>query len=465
MSNIFFIREKYFHFLNFQLIIKLCLLGKDAHLVKKSFHYSWIILIVAFIGVMAAQGLRYSFGAFMVPWEEDFSATRGTISAISFVSFLVFAISQPVIGKLIDQYGIKKIFMYSTILLGFSTILTYFATSIWMLFLLFGVISSLGFGGASGVTASMAVTKWFHKKQGLALGLVEAGFGAGQMVMVSSSLLLIEQLGWKVTVLLLGGFLLFIIFPIIAIFLVSNPSNKGLKALGADEELPNDTNEGRENGIYYTTNRKSFYKHRAFWFLVIPYFICGYTTTGLMDTHLIPFAQSCGFTAVETGTAVSLLAFFNTAGTIVSGIFADRWSNKGMISAIYFLRGLTIVFLLIFTLNVQWLAFLVEHPWILFVFSISFGIVDFAVVAPTVKLLASYFKGPYLGVVTGFLFMSHQLGSAFGSYIPGILFDTTLNYTSSFASAAVLLLVAAVLSGFLPKSEGQLISNSKEITV
>lgn len=445
-------------------MIKICSIERMSIFVKKSFHYSWVILIVAFIGVMAAQGLRYSFGAFMVPWEDDFSATRGTISAISFVSFLVFAISQPIIGKLIDQYGIKKIFMYSIILLGFSTILTYFATSTWMLFLLFGVISPLGFGGASGVTASMAVTKWFHKKQGLALGLVEAGFGAGQMVMVSSSLLLIDQFGWKVTVLLLGGFLLFIIFPIIAIFLVSNPSDKGLKALGADEELPNETNEESKNGIYSSAKRKSFYKHRAFWLLVIPYFICGYTTTGLMDTHLIPFAQSCGFTAIETGTAVSLLALFNTAGTIVSGFLADRWNNKVMISAIYFLRGLTIVFLLIFTLNIQWLAFLVEHPWILFAFSISFGIVDFAVVAPTVKLLASYFKGPSLGLVTGFLFMSHQLGSAFGSYIPGLLFDTTLSYTSSFASAAVLLLVAAVLSGFLPKTSSRFFTNHGQLS-
>jgi MFS family permease len=193
------------------------------------------VLAVSFIGVLAAQGLRYAFGAFMTPWENEFSVSRGVVSAISFISFIVFAISQPIIGKLIDQYGVKKIFVYSTIILGTATILTYFATSIWEMFLLYGIISSLGFGGASGVTASLAVTRWFHKKQGLALGLVEAGFGAGQMVMVSSSLFLIHEYGWKMTVLFLGGFLLFIVSPILALFLKSDPSEIGLSALGAEE--------------------------------------------------------------------------------------------------------------------------------------------------------------------------------------------------------------------------------------
>lgn len=389
----------------------------------------------------------------MLPWEKDFSATRGTISAISFVSFLVFAISQPIIGRLIDKFGIRRIYIYSIVLLGVSTILTYFATSTWMLFLLFGIISSLGFGGASGVTASMAVTKWFHKKQGLALGLVEAGFGAGQMVIVSSSLLLIDHFGWKFTVLILGGFLLLIIFPILAFFLVSNPSDKGLKAFGENEREEN-LAFNRDNEPAVSVLQKPFYHYRAFWFLVIPYFICGFTTTGLMDTHLIPFAQSCGFTAAVTGTAVSLLALFNTGGTIVSGFLADRWNNRYMISGIYFLRGITIVFLLIFTLNVKGMVIFVEYPWLLFLFSISFGIVDFAVVAPTVKLLANYFKGQSLGIVTGFLFMSHQLGSAFGSYLPGFLYDRTFSYTSSFAIAAILLFGAAGLSVLLPKTIG-----------
>lgn len=418
-------------------------------MISRKIHYGWIILAVSFIGVLAAQGLRYSFGAFMTPWENEFSASRGAVSAISFISFLIFAISQPFIGKLIDLYGMKRIFVYSIILLGATTLLTYFATSIWELIILYGVISSLGFGGASGVTASMAVTKWFRKKQGLALGLVEAGFGAGQMVMVSTSLFLINLYGWKHTVLFLGGFLLIFVFPILGIFLKSEPSDIGLKALGAEENLEKQVVHVEASSR--SMSKTSFLTHRGFWFLIVPYFICGITTTGLMDTHLIPFAQSCGFSVAVTSTAVSLLAAFNTGGTIFAGILADRWDNRKMLSIIYFIRGLTILFLLVFLVNVQWLGILINHPWILFVFSIAFGLVDFAVVAPTVKLLAGYFNGSSLGVVTGFLYMSHQLGSALGSYIPGLLFDYSNSYTSAFVGATILLFLAAIVSACLPK--------------
>ncbi|KLT19948.1 MFS transporter [Neobacillus vireti] len=417
----------------------------------KKIHYGWVILAVCFIGVLAAQGLRYCFGAFMEPWEQEFTASRSMVSAISFVSFIVFALSQPVIGKLIDKHGVKRIFVYSIILIGVTTILIYFAQNIWQLLILYGVISSLGFGGASGVTATIAVTKWFHKKQGLALGLVEAGFGAGQMVMVSSSLFLINAFGWKSTVLLLGGFLLLIVFPLLAIFLKSEPAEMGIKALGAVGTAEKQQQDSMETKETQPILKKGFLFHRGFWFLIIPFFICGFTTTGLMDTHLIPFAQACGFSVAVTGTAVSLLAAFNTGGTVVAGILADRFDNRKMIAWIYFFRGMTIVFLVIFLTSAKWLGFFIENPWLLFVFSISFGIVDFAVVAPTVKLLADYFRGSSLGVVTGFLYMSHQLGSAIGSFLPGVFFDRAGSYTSSLVTAAILLMLAAIVSACLPK--------------
>jgi MFS family permease len=419
---------------------------------KKKIHYGWIILAVSFTGVLAAQGLRYSFGAFMHPWEMEFSASRGMVSAISFISFAVFAISQPIIGKFIDQFGVKRIFVFSIILLGITTLLSYYATAIWQLFLLYGIISSLGFGGASGVTASLAVTKWFHKKQGLALGLVEAGFGAGQMLVVSSSLFLIEKFGWRMTDLVLGGILLLVILPILAIFLKSDPADLRMLPFGLDKKTADQPVHNTEK-TKPKMERKSYLKHRGFWLLVVPYFICGFTTTGLMDTHLIPFSQTCGFSVAVTGAAVSLLAAFNTGGTVIAGILADQVNNRKMLSFIYFVRGLTILFLLLFMLNSEWLGYFLNHPWLLFVFSITFGLVDFSVVAPTIKVLASYFQGPSLGIATGFLYMSHQLGSAIGSYLPGYLFDISGSYTSSFMIAALVLLLASILSAYLPKTE------------
>ncbi|PLR93860.1 MFS transporter [Bacillus sp. T33-2] len=412
----------------------------------RKIHYAWIILAVSFIGVLASQGVRFTFGAFMGSWEDYFSANRGTISAISFVSFLVFAVSQPIVGKLVDNYGVKTIFVFSTLIVGAATILSFFVTSVWQLFILYGIIASLGFGGASGVTASVAVTKWFAQKRGLALGIVEAGFGAGQMVLVPSSILLIESFGWKWAVLILGSFLILIVCPILAILLKSEPSESGLAALGSESSHEITTPVKKQQ----QTSKTSLWDRR-FLFLLIPFFVCGVTTTGLMDTHLIPFAQYCGFTPGITSAAVAALAGFNVLGTLISGILADRINNKTILIFLYFARALTIVFLLIFSSNAGLMKLFMDYPVLLLAFSVSFGLVDFATVAPTIKLLSDYFKGQSFGLLSGWLFMSHQLGSAIGSYIPGLLFDETNSYQLSFLIAFILLIAAGFFSALLPK--------------
>jgi MFS family permease len=414
----------------------------------RKIHYAWIILAIAFLGVLAAQGIRLSFGAFMGSWEEYFSTNRGTISAISFVSFIVFAVSQPIVGKLIDTVGVRKIFVAGGFIVGISTVLSFFVTSVWQLFILYGVIASLGFGAASGVTASVVVTKWFSKKQGLALGLVEAGFGAGQMIIVPSSILLIEEFGWKWTVVIIGSILIIVVCPILALFLKSEPSKAGLRPYG--EETPKQVISAKGDTSKTLSKPKM---DRRFWFLLIPFFVCGVTTTGLMDTHLIPFAQYCGFTPGVTSAAVSTLAAFNIFGTLVSGILADRIDNKKILTFLYFTRALTIVFLLLMSSNGAILSVFLENPVLLIVFSISFGLVDFATVAPTIKLLSDYYKGQSVGLLTGWLFMSHQLGSALGSFLPGVLFDVTNSYQISFIIAFVLLLAAGIFSVLLPKVE------------
>lgn len=162
----------------------------------------------------------------------------------------------------------------------------------------------------------------------------------------------------------------------------------------------------------------SFLKTRNFWFLAIPFIICGYTTTGLMDTHLIPISHDHGFSTNITGAAVSLLAAFNIIGTLCSGQIADHFSNRKFLALLYFIRGLSIILLL---LTDQWL--------LLMIFALSFGLVDFATFAPTTMLASEYFKNQSVGLVIGLLSLGHQIGSALGAFIPGLLYDMTGDYS------------------------------------
>ncbi|MDF2038221.1 MFS transporter [Cytobacillus oceanisediminis] len=413
-------------------------------------HYAWIILILTFLALLAAQGVRLSFGAFMAPWEHEFSANRSVISFIAFVSYIVFAISQPYVGRLIDKYGIRYILSCSILVIGFSTLLTFFTTNAVQLMIIYGVIASVGFGGASNVAGTMAVATWFADKKGMAMGLMSAGTAAGQLILVPLSLFLIDQLGWKTTVLVLGFFLIVFIFPLLLLFIRSTPADLHIEAYGAKVSDSEKGKQGKK-APKGTLSIFQLLKRKEFLFLMLPFFVCGVTTTGLMDTHLIPFAQYCGFTPGVTGAAVSLLAGFNILGTVVSGFLADRWNCRRILAFLYGVRALTIVLLLIIVNDASLFGFFVTQSHLLILFAISFGIVNFATVAPTMKLAAEYFRHLSAGAVIGWIYLSHQLGSALGSFVPGVIFDLTGSYDSSFIASIVLLVLASAFSIMLPR--------------
>ncbi|MBU2660975.1 MFS transporter [Bacillus cabrialesii] len=403
----------------------------------KRLHYAWIIVSVTFLILLAVQGVRLSFGAFVEPWERQFSMDRGTISLISTLSFIVYGISQPVIGRLVDKWGARAVLSWSSLLTGVSIFLTYFVTSPWQLFLLYGLGVSLGVGGASNVAASVLVVNWFSKKRGLAFGIMEAGFGAGQMLLVPGSLMLIHWFSWKLTVVVLGLLLMVIVFPAALLMLRNNPSEMNAEPIGGLAEAEKET-ASKTTALSVT----GMFRMKPFWFLMLPFLICGFTTVGLMDTHLIPFSHDHGFSTTVTSAAVSLLAGFNIAGILLSGIIADRWSSRKILCFLYAVRALSIV-ILIYS----------HEPYLLLAFAILFGLVDFATVAPTQMLATQYFQNYSIGLMIGWLSLAHQIGSALGAYVPGVIYTVTGEYTLAFYLSIGMLVLASVMNVMLREPE------------
>lgn len=395
---------------------------------KLQIHYAWVIVSITFLTLLAVQGVRLSFGAFIEPWEQDFSMDRGTVSLISTLSFIIYGVSQPIAGKLIDRWGARMILSVSTFLVGICIFLTAFIQYSWQLFILYGLIS-VGVGGASNVAATVVVTNWFNEKRGFAFGLMEAGFGAGQMLLVPGSLMLIHWLDWKSTVIILGAFLVIVVFPTVGLFLRNRPQEKGMTPLGGSEK---EEGAADENKPFASFSIWTAFRMRKFWLLILPFAICGFTTTGLMDTHLIPIAHDHGFSTTVTSAAVSILAGFNIIGILISGVVADHWSSRKMLFILYAVRAISIGILL-FSHNTV----------LLLIFAVLFGLVDFATVAPTQLLATKYFKNYSVGLILGWLFLSHQIGSALGAYLPGLFYSETGNYSPSFYLSLVLLAGAA----------------------
>jgi sugar phosphate permease len=404
-------------------------------------HYAWTVLALCFFAILCAQGVRLSFGAFVRPWEAAFGASRGEIALIGSLSFLVYGGSQPFVGRAVDRFGIRRTLALSTLVVAAGMALSAAAQSPWQLALAYGVVASLGFGGASGVAASVAVTYWFSARRGLAFALVEAGFGAGQLLLVPTALLLVTTVGWRPT--LLGGaaVLAGAVAPVLWRRLRDRPEDVGLEPIGGPVAEPAPTPAGDEAAPPATAvGLRGLARSRGFWSLAAPFFVCGITTTGFVDTHLIPLAQDRGIPSATAGLAVALLAAANVSGILASGPLADRVDNRLLLAALYATRGLSFVVL----------ALLVSGP-ALVGFAMLFGLVDFSVVAPTQSLAARYVDARTAGLAFGCLNAVHQLGSAIGAWLPGVAFDRTGSYDSVLVVAIVVLAVAAITCLTLPR--------------
>lgn len=165
------------------------------------------------------------------------------------------------------------------------------------------------------------------------------------------------------------------------------------------------------------------------------------TTTGFVDTHLIPLAQDRGISTSTTGLAVALLAAANITGILASGPLSDRVDNRLLLAGLYATRGVSFVALLS-----------LAGPGALIGFALLFGLVDYATVAPTQWLAAHYVDPRTVGLAFGCLNAVHQLGSAIGAWLPGLVFDATGSYDGVLATSAVVLAVASLTCLTLPRA-------------
>ena len=443
-----------------------------------------MILIVLYVGLVASYGMRASFGAYISPWEKEFSASRTMVTSISMFSFVVYAIAQPIVGKLNDHFGKNIIPSVGIFLLGVSLLLTSQARQIWQVFVLFGVLFSLGVACCCNVVTSAVISNWFIEKRGFAIGLTTSGMAVGQLILVPVNMSIIDKLGWRTTMAALSIVVMVVVSPLFIFLLRSKPEEKGMKPYGyvgpvddslavvphsggspiddslADVTLTDvtltdvtltDVTRSSVSGAADAASGDSLaavgplpvlraLRSKAFWLLTIPYFICGFTDVGLIQTHLIPMSEGRGFPSATVAAAFSVIAAFNIAGSIVTGHLADRFNRKRQLAVIYAVRAFTCVFLIFLKL-----------PWLLIPFAVVYGSMEMASIAPTNSLTVHLFDKFSIGAVLGLVSVSHQLGGAVGSWVPGVLFDMTGSYFAVLALSVVLLLGISALSLRIPE--------------
>ena len=212
-----------------------------------------------------------------------------------------------------------------------------------------------------------------------------------------------------------------------------------------------------QNGQKRNPIKKSFSvlfncsKHPGFWILSSTFFICGFTSNGLVSQHFIPFCADNNIGIVVASSYLAIIGLFNFMGSIGSGWLADKFDNYKLQAVFYSVRGLSLVYLPFSSLDIFYLTL-----WAIF-----FGLDFIATIPPTGRFCSKFFGSIDGPIAFAWIFSIHQIGAAGAAYGAGRTRDIFLTYEPVFLVAGIACFIATVLLlGFRLTPQSQLTFSS-----
>jgi sugar phosphate permease len=404
-------------------------------LIGRPLHYAWLIVVVTFVTLITTAGFRATPGVLIVPLQDEFGWSRGTISIAVSIGLLLFGIAAPFSAALMERFGVRRVMLVALATIAGGASLTTLMDAPWQLDLLWGVVVGSATGAVSVPLAATVANRWFAKRRGLVTGILTASNASGQMIFLPILAWIATTYGWRWVAVSVAAVAMVIVFPVVAIVVRDRPQAIGIEPYGATAPVPVPERSAHPFRPAVDGLRLAFHS-REFWYLSGTFFVCGLSTNGLLGTHLIPAAVDHHLTAVTGASLLALMGLFDMIGTTCSGLLTDRLDPRRLLAWYYALRGLAVIAL----------PYAFGSGYALVAFAVFYGLDWVATVPPTVMLAADHFGRERVGVVFGWIFASHQLGAAFAAWAAGASRTWLGTYTPAFLSAGALCLVAAAMS-------------------
>jgi MFS family permease len=386
--------------------------------------YAWVIVVVLAITMTIASGARFLFGVVLKPLSEEYGWNRAELTGAVMLGMVVISICQPLIGILVDRIGPKRILVAGLALLAVALIPFSFATSLWQIYLLYGVVTSVALAAASPVLSTALVGRWFQAKRGLAMSLATSGSAFGQLVIVPIATWIMLMTSWQMTYRVLAVALVVVALPLSAIFLRDGPTVADTAAAAPIVETG-------------ATLREAI-SHPVFWLLGFGFVVCGWTMA-FPNTHFLAYADDMGMSLLHAANTVSVTAIFSILGSVLLGIAADRFQRTSILSLTYALRGLAFLLLL-----------LLPAGNLLYVYGLVLGISWTATTPLTAAIAADRYGPRNLGLIFGSLFTFMNLGFGIGALLDGVIYETTGGYSAALLINVVLGVIAALAAALVP---------------
>jgi MFS family permease len=407
-----------------------------ASLSRRNIHYGWVMVGVTFFAALISAGTVGAPGVFIVPLQKEFGWSTAEISSALSIRFILFGLMAPFAAALLNRYGLRNVTLTAQLIVVSALVLSLGMTEVWQLVALWGVVIGIGTGMTALVLGATISTRWFAARRGLVVGILTASVATGQLVFLPLLASLTERFGWRLA---LGFVCIMLGVSAFAVLLVmrDRPSDLGLRPFGDEgtEPLPAPpVNHGSITAVALGTLRDAS-KSRAFWILFATFFVCGASTNGLVQVHLIPMCLDFGIPQVQAASLLAAMGIFDFFGTIMSGWLSDRYDNRYLLFWYYGLRGLSLIFLPFSDFSFYGLS----------IFAMFYGLDWIATVPPTVRLTAQKFGPERANLVFGWIFAGHQLGAGTAAFGAGLSRTLLSSYLPAFFVAGALCVFASLM--------------------
>ena len=381
-----------------------------------------VLLLLSGLIISLCMGLRQSLGLFMLPMTLDLGISAATFGFSIALQNIVWGLSQPLVGALADKYGPRPVLIGTALAYAAGLLLMVYSKSVPGGLEVAGFLAGVGTAGTGfGVLIGVIARATPPEQRSQRVGLVAAAGSLGTMLLAPLGQVLINGFGWQAAMLAfaaIAGSMALLALPIkgLAVALHAQPTATNAKPQPVGEAL------------------REAVGHRGYLYMTLAFFACGFQLV-FITTHLPAYLQLCGVAPGVSAGALALIGLFNTIGTYCFGLLGARYSQKHLLALIYLLRTTFIALFLLVPVSAASTL----------VFAAAMGFLWLGVAPLVTGIIGRVFGLTHFNTLYGVVFLSHQVGSFFGAWMGGLVFDRFGNYDFGWGALIVVGLTAFTL--------------------
>jgi predicted MFS family arabinose efflux permease len=383
----------------------------------------WLLILLSGLIISLCMGMRQSLGLFMQPMNAELGISAAAFGFSIALQNIVYGLTQPFIGALADKHGPRPVLVVTALFYAAGLVLMIYSRSFPGGLEIAGFLLGVGAAGtAFGVLLGTVSRATAPEKRSQTVGLVAAAGSLGTFVLAPFGGWLIGAFGWK------EALLAFAVLAA-AMALLALPIRESTEHVAAERKLP------------LAEALREALGHRGYLFMTLAFFACGFQLV-FLTTHLPAYLALCGVAPGVGATALGLIGLFNAIGTYIFGHLGARYSQKHLLAMIYGLRTLFIVFFLLAPVSATSTL----------IFASAMGFLWLGVAPLVSGIIGRVFGLSHFNTLYGVVFLSHQVGSFFGAWMGGVVFDRAGNYDFAWGALIVIGVIAFTLQWLMDES-------------